>query len=52
MFETASDSGSHHLAGHMVVQEGLVQSPVGTRLRGVAIQLLTLPLLEDSLQVT
>lgn len=49
MFEAAPNSRSHHFTGHMIIQEGIVDSPVGPGKGDVAIELLILPLPEDSL---
>lgn len=52
MFEAAPDSRSRHLGSDLKIWERLVTGPIGTREGGVAIQLLTLPLPEDSLTKT
>lgn len=52
MFEAAPDSRSRHLSSDLKIWERLVTGPIGTREGGMAIQLLTLPLPEDSLTKT
>ncbi len=49
MFETAPSARPHHLLGDLVLHVGVVADPIRPRLGGVAIQLLALPLLQDSL---